>query len=119
MTSKRAIPVALHAGIETLAAPLLMAAPFLLGFGRAATFVCVAVGAVLLGIALQLPGPQRSVPLSFHASMDYALALFAAVAGIALGVATAEWATASFLVGVGVALAALTASTRFSSARGA
>ena len=37
MTAFRAIPLSVHAGLETLAGPAVMAAPFVLGFGLAAT----------------------------------------------------------------------------------
>ena len=47
------------------------------------------------------------------------LAAVAAVAGLAIGVATGEWAQGIFLVGVGAAQVALTASTRFSVPAGA
>lgn len=115
----RAIPLSLHAGLESIAAPAIMAAPFLLGFGQAATVICVLVGALLLGLALQIPGPSRSVPLSQHASFDYALATFAAVAGVALGFAAGAWDSTVFLVGIGAALVAMTAATRFTAPRGA
>ena len=119
MTLFRHIPLSVHAGIETLVAPLLMVAPFLLGFGQAATVVSVLVGALLLGLALQIPGPQRSISLASHASFDYALAVFAIVSGLAVGIATGSWEPAVFLAGIGAAMVALTASTRFSAPRGA
>jgi hypothetical protein len=119
MTTFRAIPLSIHAGLETLAGPAIMAAPFVLGFGQAAMIICVVTGALLLGLALQIPGPQRSVPLSIHAGFDYALATFAMAGGVAIGILTGEWGPMIFLVGIGVALVALTASTRFSSPRGA
>ena len=119
MTFFRAIPLSLHAGLESLAAPAIMVAPFLFGFGQAATVICVAIGALLLGLALQIPGPRRSIPLAFHASFDYALAGFAAFSGLALGLLTGAWEPAVFLVGIGAALVAMTASTRFSAPRGA
>ena len=50
-----------------------------------------AIGALLLGLALQAAGPRRTVPLSAHAGFDYMLAAVAAVAGLAIGVATGEW----------------------------
>lgn len=115
----RAIPLSLHAGLESLAAPAIMAAPFLLGFGQAATVICVLVGVLLLGLALQIPGPSRTISLAHHASFDYALATFAMVAGVALGVATGAWESAVFLVGIGAALVAMTAATRFTAPRGA
>jgi hypothetical protein len=46
------------------------------------------------------------------------LALAAVVFGIAIGLVTGDVAATVFLVGVGVAQTALTASTRFSAPRG-
>lgn len=119
MTRSKHIPLSLYAGLETLAAPAIMAAPFVLGFGEVATIVSVLVGALLLGLALQIPGPSRSIPLSTHASLDYALSIFASLAGLVIGFVTGTWEPAIFLVGIGAALVALTASTRFSVPRGA
>ena len=45
--------------------------------------------------------------------------VFAVIAGLAVGIATGEWAGTVFLVGVGVVQVALTASTRFSAPLGA
>jgi hypothetical protein len=118
MSTPRTIPLWLHAGVETFAAPAIMAAPFFFGFGPAASVICVITGALLLGLALQVPGPQRSVAVSAHASLDYALALFAVSGGVAVGLVTGAWGATIFLVGIGAALAALTASTRFSVPRG-
>ena len=118
MSSFRTIPLWLHAGVETFAAPAIMAAPFFFGFGPAASVICVLVGAILLGLALQVPGPERSISLSSHAALDYALALFAVSGGLAVGFITGAWGATIFLVGIGAALAALTASTRFSLPRG-
>ncbi len=67
------------------AAPAVMVAPFLLGFGTAATVLTVAIGALLMGLALQVEGPSRSVPASAHAGFDYTLAATAAIAGLAVG----------------------------------
>jgi hypothetical protein len=119
MRTSYAIPLSAHAVIETVAAPAVMAAPLLLGFGQSAAIVAFAVGALLLGLAIQAAGPQRTIPLSAHAGFDYALAIAAVVGGLIVGIATAEWGAASFLVGVGVAQAALTAATRFSAPIGA
>jgi hypothetical protein len=115
----RTIPLSIHSAIEVIAAPAIMAAPFLLDYGQAATVVAVTLGALLLGLALQAEGPRRTVPLSAHAGFDYLLATAAAISGLVIGLATGEWYAAIFLVGVGAAQVALTASTRFSVARGA
>ena len=113
----RAISLSIHSAIEVLAAPAIMAAPFVFGFGQAATVIAVTIGVLLLGLALQVEGPRRTVPLSAHAGFDYLLAASAAIGGLAVGLATDEWYAASFLVGVGAAQVALTASTRFSASR--
>jgi hypothetical protein len=117
--STRAVPLSLHGALEILAAPAIMVAPFVLGFGQAATVITVTLGALLLGLALQVEGPRRAVPLSAHAGFDYTLAFVALVGGFAIGLSTDEWAAGIFLVGVGVAQVALTAATRFSAPRGA
>ena len=119
MGVSRAIPLSAHAAIEMVAAPAVIAAPFLLGFGEAATVVAFVIGALLLGFAVQAAGPGRTIPLSAHAGFDYALAAVAGISGLAVGIATGEWAQGIFLVGIGVALGALTASTRFSVPAGA
>ncbi len=59
------------------------------------------------------------MPLTAHAGFDYALAVVAISAGLAIGAATGAWAESVFLVGIGVAQVALTASTRFTAPRSA
>ena len=119
MRVSRAIPLSAHAAIEMVAAPALMAGPFLLGFGEAAAVVAFVIGAVLLGLALQTSGPGRTVPLSAHAGFDYLLAALAVISGLVIGGSTGEWAQGIFLVGIGIAQAALAAATRFSAPAGA
>lgn len=116
--SGRAITPAVHAAVEMVLGPAIMVAPFLLGFGRPATVIAVAIGAALIGLSLQAEGTGRAVPLSAHAGFDYTLAAIATTAGISIGL-TSGSAAGIFLVGVGAVLAALTASTRFSAVRGA
>ena len=115
----RVIPHTLHAAVEILGGAAVMAAPFVLGLGGAAAVVSVALGALAIGAATQIGGTTRRIPLSAHASFDYLLAAVAIVAGVAIGVATGEWRATVFLVGVGAAQVALTASTRWSVPAGA
>ena len=114
MGGTRAISLPVHAAIETLAAPAIMVAPLLLGFGQAAGVFAFGIGAMLLGLAVQSVGPTRTIPLSAHAGFDYALAAMAIIGGLVIGLGTGEWGSAIFLVGIGVAQVTLTASTRFS-----
>jgi hypothetical protein len=119
MTLTRGIPLSMHGAIEVVAAPAIMAAPFIFGFGPVATAVAIAIGVLLMTLALQVEGPRRAVPLSAHAGFDYALALTAVAVGLGIAISTGSWQETIFLVGIGVAQVALTASTRFSVARGA
>jgi hypothetical protein len=115
----RGIPLSIHGALEMIAAPAIMVAPFLLGFGTGATVATVLIGALLLGLSLQAEAPQRSVPLSAHAGFDYMLAALAVVSGVAIGLAAGEWHAGIFLVGIGAAQVVLTAATRFSAPRSA
>ena len=114
MTLSRGIPLSAHGAIEVIAGPAIMAAPFVLGFGAVATVLTIVLGALVLTMSLQLEHPGRALPLSAHAGFDYALAFTALFAGLGFAV-TGHGAESAFLVGIGVAQAALTASTRFSS----
>jgi hypothetical protein len=114
----RYIPLSLHGGIETIAAPLIMFGPLLLGLGHAAVVAGFVLGTILLGLSLSLFSERRVVSITAHAGFDYLLALVAVVLGVAIGIATGDGAAMIFLVGVGVAQTALTAATRFSAPRG-
>jgi hypothetical protein len=115
----RYIPLSVHGALEVIAAPAIIAGPVLLGLDPAAAVVSFVFGTILLGLSLSLFGDRRVVSLTSHAGFDYLLALAVVVAGIAIGIATGDAVAMIFLVGVGVAQTALTASTRFSVARGA
>ena len=114
MTLFRAVPLAIHGVIEVIAAPVLIAAPFLLGFGAAAGAVSIALGTMLMGLALSTHGEHRTIPLTAHAGFDYLIGGLAIVAGLALASAARRSSQQPFLVGFGAAHMALTASTRFS-----
>jgi hypothetical protein len=111
-TPYRGIPLSVHGVIEIVAAPALIAAPFLLGFGQAAGAVSIALGAVLMGLALSTHTDQRTIPLGTHAGFDYAIGVVAMLAGLLAGIGGDVVATAC-LAGFGAAHLAMTASTRF------
>ena len=136
MTLFRAIPIHVHAALEVAAAPLLMVAPFALGFTPLAGALSIAlgvlllgqkalektwatgdrpVGVLLLGLATSVDGDAQrgNVPLSAHAGLDYTLAAATIAVGLVAGIA-GDYVATVFLVGFGSAHMVLTASTRFS-----
>jgi len=120
MTLFRAIPIYVHAALEVAAAPLLIVAPFALGFGHLAGALSIALGILLIGLAASVygGGDRGSVPLSAHAGLDYTLAAVTIAVGVVAGIA-GDYVATIFLVGFGAAHLALTASTRFSRPLGA
>jgi hypothetical protein len=120
MTLFRSIPIHVHVALEVAAAPLLMVAPFALGFTYLAGALSIALGVLLIGLATSVYGDEDrgNLPLSAHAGLDYTLAAATIVAGVVAGVA-GDYVATVFLVGFGSAHMALTASTRFSRPLGA
>ena len=117
MTAFRAIPIHVHGALEVIAAPLLLAAPFVFGFGVVAGAFSLALGALLTGLAVSIYGGEgnsASLPLSAHAGFDYMLAAATIAIGSAIGLATNDFAATVFMVGFGSAHLALAASTRYS-----
>ena len=120
MSAFRAIPIDVHAALEVVAAPLLIVAPFALGFGYLAGALSIALGILLIGLASSIYGDtsRGSVPLSAHAGLDYILAAATIAVGVVAGIA-GDYIATVFLVGFGSVHMALTASTRFSRPLGA
>jgi hypothetical protein len=115
MSAFRAIPIHVHAALEVAAAPLLIVAPFALGFGYVAGALSIALGVSLIGLAVSIYGDadRGNVPLSAHAGLDYTLAAATIAVGVLAGIA-GDYIATVFLVGFGSAHLALIASTRFS-----
>jgi hypothetical protein len=120
MSLSRAIPINVHAALEVAAAPLLMVAPFALGFDYLAGALSIGLGVLLIGLATSVYGDtsRGSLPLSAHAGFDYTLAATTIAAGVVAGIG-GDYIATVFLVGFGFAHMALTASTRFSRPLGA
>jgi len=114
MTLFRAVPLSVHGALEIFAAPALIAAPFLLGFDPATGAVSLALGAMLIGLALSTHGETRTLPISTHVAFDYVIAFLLIASGFAFGLANGDTQATVFLAGFGAAHMALTASTRFS-----
>ena len=120
MKAFTSIPIGVHGALEVLAAPLLIVAPFVLGFGIAAGALSIALGVLLIGLAVSIygEGDRATVPLTAHAGLDQVLAAITILVGVALLV-TGSPAAAIFMVGFGAAHMALSASTRYSRPLGA
>src|SRR5262245_41196103 len=120
MSLFRAIPINVHAALEVAAAPLLIVAPFALGFDYLAAALSIALGILLIGLATSVygDGTRGNLPLSAHAGLDYTLATATIAAGVLAGIG-GDYIAAIFLVGFGSAHMTLTASTRFSRPVGA
>jgi hypothetical protein len=120
MSLFRTIPIHVHAALEVIGAPLLIAAPFALGFGPVAGGVSIALGVLLIGLATSVygEGDRGNLPLSAHAGFDYTLAAITIAAGVIAGIG-GDYVATVFLVGFGSAHLALIASTRFSRPLGA
>ena len=114
MTSRR-IPLEFHGALDLAAGLTLMAAPLVFGFGAAATFVTLALGALLVGLGFATTAPEGRgiVAPGAHAAYDVGLGAGLIVAGFALGV-TGEIAAFSVLAGVGVVGLLLSGFTRYS-----
>jgi hypothetical protein len=120
MTLFRAIPINVHVALEVAAAPLLIVAPFALGFDYLAGALSIGLGVLLIGLATSVYGDSSrgNLPLSAHAGLDYTLAAATIAAGVVAGIG-GDYVATIFLVGFGSAHMVLTASTRFTRPLGA
>lgn len=111
-----AISIDIHAALELLAAPLLIVAPFALGFGIPAGIISIAIGVLLIGLATSAFGGadgRGTLPLTAHASFDYVLGATTFAAGLLAGFAAGDYAAGLFLVGFSSAHLALATITRY------
>ncbi len=110
MTAFRLISLPVHGVLELLGGLALLAAPFLLGFGLAGSVLALALGVLLVGVAL---GAGDALPVSAHLAFDQALVLTMAASAGALAWAGDRDAALGFVAAAALQLA-LTASTRYS-----
>ena len=110
------IPLFVHGVIEYAAAVLFLAAPFLFDFDSdGATAVSIVVGVALLFLAAVTDGPTglaRTLPVSIHMLVDFALAVVLIAAPFLFGFSDNGTATAFFIV-AGAAHLLITVGTRF------
>ncbi len=117
MNPFRAISIDVHVALELLAAPLLIVAPFALGFSIPAGVLSIALGVLLIGLATSAFGGQTgrgTVPLTAHASFDYVIGMVTMATGLLVGFAAGDYAAGLFLLGFASAHLALTSATRYS-----
>lgn len=110
MTARPTISLPLHGALELPLGLLALVAPFALGFGLAGAVVSVLIGVCTVGLALDATQPAQ---VSAHQAFDYGIAFAAVLVAVPLALA-GDAAAALFLGGVGVALGALHAATRYS-----
>jgi hypothetical protein len=117
MTLLRLIPMHVHAVLETLLAPAIIVAPFVLGFEPAAMVAAVVLGMLLMGTALAAgaalgESPGRGLRVTAHASLDLGFALAALFAAVAFGSA-GQPAAGLFFGLVALLQGALATTTRY------
>ncbi len=114
MTALRLVPLPIHSALEMLLGMAIMVVPFALGASTAGIVAGVAVGALVVGTALQGldAGGRPALPVSAHHAADYGLVLGMAVGALVLGI---DDRTAAAVFGAAaLAQLALNLTTRYS-----
>jgi len=110
------IPRAIHGMIEYAAGVLFIAAPFLFGYDDGyAVGISIAVGVLILVMAAATVGPTgliHSIPVTVHAAVDYALAVFL-IASPFIFRFNDEGAPTAFFIVLGVVHLLVTIGTKF------
>ena len=109
------IPLAYHGALDLGAGLALMAAPFVLAFNGPATFIALALGALLVGLGFSATGDEGrgTLTASAHAAYDLGLAIGLIIAGFAVGV-VGDVTAFTVLAALGVAGLLLAGFTRYS-----
>jgi hypothetical protein len=116
MTAFRLISLGVHGALELALGLALMAAPFVLGFGPAATIAAVAVGTLIVGLALAAATMDDGGSVTAHHAFDWGAVLGLAGAGI-LFAAVGEVAAGTTFVVVALVETLLALTTRYTLAR--
>jgi hypothetical protein len=111
MTALRLISLPTHAVLELALGVALMAAPFALGFGPAGLVVSVALGAIVVGLALSAD-PDAGTSVAAHFAYDRAVAFGLVFGALALALAN-DSVAAVFLAGAAIVQTALNLITRY------
>jgi hypothetical protein len=114
MTIARLLPLHIHGALESALALVIMAAPFVLGFEPAAMIAFLAIGALVLTVALTTHiGEEDALPISTHAAFDIAFAIAMAAAGLAFAF-VGQAAAAGLMAAGAVSLVLICSLTRYS-----
>jgi len=114
MTAFRLFSLPAHSALELPAGIFTMVAPFLFGFTPAGAVVSVVVGVLIVDLSLAAASPERgSLPISAHFAFDRGIVIGLLGGGALIGLA-GDAGAALFLALTGVALLALSLTTRYS-----
>ena len=111
MTALRLIPLPVHSVVEMLAGLALMVLPYALGMGPAALIVGPVIGALLMGLALQIVDVGGTSSVSGHHAADFGIAL--GLAGASLVFAAVDGPAALLFGAAALAQLALNLTTRY------
>lgn len=114
MTVLRLLPLQIHSALEMVAGLLLMSAPFALGLSSVAMVSGVAIGALIVGLALQATDVGPGAPLAISAHWAADMGLVVGLAGAALVVGTVDSAAALVFGAFAMVELLLTLTTRYS-----
>jgi hypothetical protein len=117
MTIARLLPFHMHGAFEAALAPVLMVAPFLLGFEWPAAIASVLIGVLILAVALAThAGEESTLPISTHVAFDVCFVVAMALSAVAFAFA-GDVAAAAFLGPAALVLVLLMSFTRYSPSR--
>jgi hypothetical protein len=118
MRRGRLISIDVHGAVEVMLGAALISLPFVLGLGAAPVAFSIAIGALVLGLALTAtePGARGSIPLSAHAAYDWGLGVGLVGAGLGFGVIYGFGVLAFFMT-AGMLELLLVSATRYAPSR--
>ena len=119
MTLARLVPLPIHAALEVALAPVVIAAPFALGFDASALVVALVIGVLTMGTGLAAAaqisgsGGPGALRVSAHVDVDLGLALASALAALVFAIG-GDAGPAGLFVAVAAAQGLLAVTTRYS-----
>jgi hypothetical protein len=114
MNARRNLSLPVHGAIELAIGLAAMAAPAIFGFGPAGFVISFSLGAILVGISLNLT-TERGLILVWHRNFDSLFVLGAAAAALVLAIA-GDGPAGFFIATMVAAQAALHLGTRYTTA---